>query len=305
MVYNYSMMLPFERHFDFKPSTVWMLQHWTWSIWLSGAYLVLIFGGQRVMQNRQPYQLRHLLTAWNALLALFSIMGAVRYTPDFFDTLINRGFVHSVCVMDFKHNVVGFWTQLFGFSKAVELIDTAFIVLRKRPLIFLHWYHHITVLIYTWHAYKDHTAVGRWFVYMNYVVHAFMYSYYTLRSLGFASLPKWVPMSLTTMQIAQMIMGSALVGAVYRIKTQPDAPPCRQTFENLYFSFLIYLTYFALFAHLFYTTYFRTDKYRCADRKKPPLTHNGVQSDKNGAVPKMQNGSATTNGHAGKYGKED
>eukprot|EP00122_Pirum_gemmata_P011475 Pgem_evm2s10633 len=52
----------------------------------------------------------------------------------------------------------GMWTTLFIFSKIPELFDTMFIVLRKRPLIFLHWYHHITVLAYCWHAYATRAS---------------------------------------------------------------------------------------------------------------------------------------------------
>ena len=50
------------------------------------------------------------------------------------------------------------------FSKLPELGDTLFIVLRKQQLIFLHWYHHITVFIYVWYSYAGHTAPGRWFM---------------------------------------------------------------------------------------------------------------------------------------------
>lgn len=39
-----------------------------------------------------------------------------------------------------------------------ELVDTLFIVLRKKPLIFLHWYHHITVLLFCWHAFATLSA---------------------------------------------------------------------------------------------------------------------------------------------------
>lgn len=49
-----------------------------------------------------------------------------------------------------EHKVSGFWSTMFVLSKVPELGDTLFIVLRKQPLIFLHWYHHATVLVYSW-----------------------------------------------------------------------------------------------------------------------------------------------------------
>ena len=46
------------------------------------------------------------------------------------------------------------------FSKLPELGDTIFIVLRKQRLIFLHWYHHITVFVYCWYSYGHPVATG-------------------------------------------------------------------------------------------------------------------------------------------------
>ncbi len=37
---------------------------------------------------------------------------------------------------------------LFIISKVPETIDTLFIVLRRQQLIFLHWFHHASVLVY-------------------------------------------------------------------------------------------------------------------------------------------------------------
>ena len=41
-----------------------------------------------------------------------------------------------------------YWYTVFVLSKAVELLDTAFIVLRKQRLITLHWVHHVLTLCY-------------------------------------------------------------------------------------------------------------------------------------------------------------
>lgn len=98
----------------------------------------------------------------------------------------------------------GLWVMLFIYSKPVELFDTAFIVLRKKNLILLHWYHHITVMLYAWYSYKLKNAAGLWFIAMNYSVHAVMYCYYAL--VAAKQKPKW-DFIVTAMQISQMVVG--------------------------------------------------------------------------------------------------
>jgi hypothetical protein len=93
--------------------------------------------------------------------------------------------------------------QLFILSKIPELVDTVFLVLKRKPVIFLNWYHHITVLLFCWHSYVTEAAYGLFFIAMNYTVHAVMYGYFALMALKI--LPKWFPSwIITIMQISQM-----------------------------------------------------------------------------------------------------
>ena len=41
--------------------------------------------------------------------------------------------------------------SLWRLIKIIEFGDTLFVVLRKKPLQFIHWYHHITVCIYSFY----------------------------------------------------------------------------------------------------------------------------------------------------------
>lgn len=105
-------------------------------------YVVGIFGGQKLMANRQPFDLKWPLAYWNLLLSLFSIMGALRVVPHLAYLLATQGPAVVACGAPeplYGNAAVGFWVQAFILSKLFELIDTAFIVLRKRPLVFLHW----------------------------------------------------------------------------------------------------------------------------------------------------------------------
>lgn len=163
----------------------------------------------------------------------------------------------SPCSYITEDRVAGFWTWLFVLSKLPELGDTLFVVLRKQPLIFLHWYHHITVLIYSWFSYSEYTSSARWFIVMNYCVHSVMYSYYALRAMGYKP-PRFIPMVITSLQLTQMIVGCAINFWAYdyvQSVQNSNSSTCHISTINIKLSLAMYFSYFVLFARFFYVTY--------------------------------------------------
>lgn len=142
--YNYSFAFNFELQFFDKDSLIarrqWVNQHWYYSIVYACIYITLVHVGQRMMRNREKIRLNRALVAWNFLIASFSIAGTLRFLPSFIQILRVRGVTHSVCVLTCMHGVCACWAWFYLLSKVIELVDTAFIVLRKQKLIFLHWY---------------------------------------------------------------------------------------------------------------------------------------------------------------------
>eukprot|EP00349_Pseudokeronopsis_sp_Brazil_P007514 CAMPEP_0202967178 /NCGR_PEP_ID=MMETSP1396-20130829/11959_1 /ASSEMBLY_ACC=CAM_ASM_000872 /TAXON_ID= /ORGANISM="Pseudokeronopsis sp., Strain Brazil" /LENGTH=301 /DNA_ID=CAMNT_0049691935 /DNA_START=81 /DNA_END=986 /DNA_ORIENTATION=- len=216
-------------------------------------YLLFCYFGQIIMKNRKPFNLQYTLAAWNLFLSVFSAWGAIRTVPELLHMITHMDFEHTVCknaYSTYGAGASGFATQMFILSKIPELVDTVFIVLRKKPLIFLHWYHHVTVLLFCWNAYVDRSANGLYFVAMNYTVHAVMYFYYFLMAMK--KIPKWFPSwIITLMQISQMIIGTFIVGitsyyANYGGKLyQPGE--CSITNLSLYTGGIIYASYLYLF----------------------------------------------------------
>ncbi|XP_003255437.1 elongation of very long chain fatty acids protein 3 [Nomascus leucogenys] len=241
----------FELFKDMRP---FFEEYWATSFPIALIYLLLIAVGQNYMRERKGFNLQGPLILWSFCLAIFSILGAVRMWGFMGTVLLTGGLKQTVCFINFMDNsTVKFWSWVFLLSKVIELGDTAFIILRKRPLIFIHWYHHSTVLVYTSFGYKNKLPAGGWFVTMNLGVHAIMYTYYTMKAANVKP-PKMLPMLITSLQILQMFVG-AIVSILTYIWRQDQG--CHNTMEHLFWSFILYMTYFILFAHFFRQTYIR------------------------------------------------
>lgn len=238
----------------FNPSKVdqWFQANWQLSIYLGVFYLLAVFFGRKFMENRPAYELRLPLILWNLSLAVFSIFGAYRFIFGFYQLAKNHGLKGTLCATYYYHSTPeGFWVLLFVLSKVPELVDTFFIVARKKKLIFLHWYHHFTVLMYSFYLYKDRLAGGAYYGAMNFTVHAIMYSYYFLTACKIR-LPRWLSMTVTTLQLLQMFVG---VFVTCYLWTKTDDPHCPIHTNNLTAASLMYSTYLFLFAKFFVQAY--------------------------------------------------
>ena len=152
----------------------------------------------------------------------------------------------------YRFGKVAQWVFLFDLSKLPEWIDTIFVVLRKKQLIFLHWYHHIITWLFCWYMNQYshyYSCAGYYFASMNYAVHFFMYGYYGFTAMGFR--PP-IDFLITSMQIMQMVFGISIL--TYGMTCQ------KVDYVGSIFGLLMYLSFFALFVQLFATKYFGHSK---------------------------------------------
>ncbi|VDK38526.1 unnamed protein product [Gongylonema pulchrum] len=139
-------------------------------------------------------------------------------------------------------------------SKFAELGDTFLIVLRKKPLLFLHWYHHVLTLNYGIISYSEHTPYNTWIIWLNFTVHSFMYSYYFLRSMGIR-IPASIAARITTMQMLQFVITVLILLHVGYLMASDV--PVDGTQRTYLFCLGMEISYIILFANFFYQSYVR------------------------------------------------
>lgn len=112
---------------------------------------------------------RPLMIAWNLFLSVFSLIMFLGTLGPYLTVHLpyyNNSLSDLIC--DAERRVIvgtpstmitfGWW---FALSKYLELMDTVFLVVKKptRPVPFLHWFHHKTVLLFSWYAaYYNYSA---------------------------------------------------------------------------------------------------------------------------------------------------
>lgn len=273
-----------ESRFDEKKAIPWMHDRWHWSFYFSAIYLILVWSGERYMKNRKPFDLRVALCMWSTMLGTFSIFAIYRVSFRAPQIIYLGGWRHAFCdTWGYIGNQrAGVWAFLFPLSKLPELVDTVFIVLRKKKLSFLHVYHHVSVFIYCWYSYAYPISTGIWFGTVNFTVHGIMYMYYAVTASGRRP-PRWVAKIITTIQLSQMFAGIFInyIG----ITSLLSGKTCGTSWFDVAISVFFYVSYAILFANFFYWAYIHPKP-----KKSEAMKVNGVTqpSEVNGGVTHCQ-----------------
>ncbi|TMS34031.1 hypothetical protein L596_001695 [Steinernema carpocapsae] len=223
-------------------------------------YVVVIFSIKAFMTNRKPLQLRPILIVWNGFLSIFSILGSYYTTKALYTDIQTHGFTGSYCKFgEFIPGQYGLWGFFFALSKLIEVGDTILLVLRKKPLIFLHWYHHMITMNFAMLAYTSRNGFAGWMCWMNFSVHAIMYTYVTFLSSNFSyylisscgyRVPTIISQCITSSQLLQF-----LTTLVQFIHIGLMGSSCDFELNTYLFGLAMTISYVFLFGHFFYKAY--------------------------------------------------
>jgi hypothetical protein len=279
--------------FDAQPAMMWLRSTWRY-IWIVLLfYVALVFLGQHIMSSRESLYFRNAIFYWNCFLSIFSMMGFWYMLPVLLLSphagLLSKGLKATVCSNSswYANGISGFFLFAFIVSKVFELVDTVWLVLGKRKVIFLHWYHHFTVLLFCWHAYSKAIPTGIWFAIVNYGVHSIMYTYYAMTQFNQAVRCFARPFApfITIVQTSQMVLGLGII--LSNMYYASSDPTCETSPSNNLLGLLMYFSYFVLFARIYLNRFLwrkatwakAGDAARLTARPSKPETPRGKKGD--------------------------
>ncbi|KAM3681374.1 elongation of very long chain fatty acids protein 2 [Ammospiza caudacuta] len=255
------------------------------TFFLTGAYLLCIWLGNKFMKNRPPFSLRPHLIVYNlgiTLLSFYMLIELILATWEGGYNLQCQN-LHSAGEADIRVAKVLWW---YYFSKVIEFMDTIFFVLRKKSsqITFLHVYHHAT-MFNIWWCVLNWIPCGQSFFgpTLNSFIHVLMYSYYGLSVIPSMRKYLWWKKYLTQAQLIQF-----LLTIVHTLSAA--VKPCGFPFGCLMFQSSYMATLVILFINFYIKTY-RKAPSRTAVKETPATTEikNGFHKDYFAAANGLQN----------------
>lgn len=231
------------------------------------AYLTVVFGLKFLLAavGARPVELKLAFAAHNALLCVLSVAMLAGVVEGVWAEWSANG--HDVfelyCDRAQRLNTGGrlwFWVYVFYLSKFYEFVDTLFLVVRQKPLTFLHVYHHASTVVVAYLGLYDNASYCWIAVAQNSFVHVLMYYYYCVRGFG---INPWWKRYLTVMQMIQFWINMA--GLVAFAALRYAGVLCAGTWFSWAASFTINLSFYLLFQLFYNETYTAA----AADKKKP------------------------------------
>ena len=208
-------------HADQRIASYWFVRNGMLpSVIIVSAYLVLTMVLlPKYMASREPMRLRLTMLCYNISMCIANMYFAMwafvlyRFGQEWFNFVAPSQYDTSPQQMQTIQ-----FMYIYMISKYIDLLDTFFLVLRKKSLTFLHLYHHaivpiISIISFILHPTSNPVGI---FAFFNSIVHSLIYVYLTLATLAPATAKQvWWKKCITQAEIVQFFIYSVFTALYY------------------------------------------------------------------------------------------
>jgi len=243
----------FNSDFRFKSGEL-PLADWNYVLGGISLYLVSIYLLKRWMEDKKKWDLNFVVPAHNFFLSALSLVMMIGMLFEVYKKWESTNYSHMTILCDpDKDLAVGKqigWFYIFFLSKYYEFVDTIIICLKKRPIIFLHVYHHCITLVLVYVMMTNEVGVQWIPMAANCLVHVPMYYYYAMSSMGYNI---WWKKYITKLQIIQFVMdlSSNTVGFYYQL----TGKGCSGSLQSWIFGEAVLISFLVLFISFYESNY--------------------------------------------------